>query len=738
MANAPLSGPAEPASESGPSSAVERGALRCPGCGRGVDPLRAGHVAVLEGQFSYFCEAECKATYLSAQGGQLDEPVRTLAPPAGVVESHPAEDAAGRGEQAADDAPGAAGASIPGAQGRRATSSALDAVGIASGALVPAIGLLGPAASVARLPLALASLASLLARAVLFARDSADPHPLVVLAPVVGAAAAACYALAVADPHAPSLLVFAALSSAAAIAVEAMTARARARVAAERERIERALDVRVRVLHADGPVELPASEVRAGEQVVAEAGEVVGVDAMVTAGEARVVPWPGAPMQVVRREGDSILAGARLVTSRLRMTTTWSGRDRAWVKLLSPAGRIDVASPTPRTLRHVVERGAPLAGIALGAAALGANASPVEVVAAACAGVLAFGGKASCSGAALHYARAHIEALASGVVYRDASSFERAACAATAVLCARGTVLMGEPEVVAVDPVGPFDVDRVLSLAAGAEAISAHPFAAAVLRATRTRGIRPDAVRNGSICAGLGVTAVASTGERLVVGGRAIMLKEKIGVAAADARMSQLEAEGRSVLLVALGDRLIGSIALQDGLRPGARAAVQRLLDAHVEPVLLSGEARETCETIGRALDIEHVRPEVLPADRGAEVRALAEGGNVVAVVGHPAGDDGALGAADVAVAMNAAGATPGEWAVALASDDVRDAAGALAIPHAARDRARIAAALGGAPCLVALLAIGFGVAPLAVAPLALVVGAVAVAAHAREALSRR
>ncbi|HEY5241008.1 MAG TPA: hypothetical protein VIJ22_06070, partial [Polyangiaceae bacterium] len=76
---------------------------------------------------------------------------------------------------------------------------------------------------------------------------------------------------------------------------------------------------------------------------------------------------------------------------------------------------------------------------------------------------------------------------------------------------------------------------------------------------------------------------------------------------------------------------------------------------------------------------------------------------------------------------------TPGEWAVALASDDVRDAALALAIPHAARDRARVAIALGATPGIIALLAIGFGIAPLAIAPLAALAGAIAVAVQARE-----
>ena len=125
--------------------------------------------------------------------------------------------------------------------------------------------------------------------------------------------------------------------------------------------------------------------------------------------------------------------------------------------------------------------------------------------------------------------------------------------------------------------------------------------------------------------------------------------------------------------------------------------------------------------------------PRCLPSERGAEVRALAEGGSVVGVIGHPASDDGALGAADVAVAMGAAGSTPGEWAVALAGDDVRDAAEALALPRATRVRVWTAVALAATPSLAALLTIGFGIAPLAVAPVATLLGAIAVAVHARE-----
>ena len=239
-------------------------------------------------------------------------------------------------------------------------------------------------------------------------------------------------------------------------------------------------------------------------------------------------------------------------------------------------------------------------------------------------------------------------------------------------------------------------------------------------------------MRHATYHHGLGVTGLTAGGERLAVGSRALLLREKVSVAIADTRVSELEAEGRSVTLVATGGKLVGLVALQDGLRPGARAAVQRLLDARIEPVLLSGEARETCETIGRALDIDHIRPEVLPQDRGGEVRALSEGGHVVAVLGHPRADDGALGAAQVSVALEAAGGTPGEWGVALASNDVRDAARALSIATESRDRTKVAIALGLAPGGVVALGIALGLAPLALAPLVAFAGLAAAVVHAR------
>ena len=210
------------------------------------------------------------------------------------------------------------------------------------------------------------------------------------------------------------------------------------------------------------------------------------------------------------------------------------------------------------------------------------------------------------------------------------------------------------------------------------------------------------------------------------------MLKEKISVAIAEQKIAEIEAHGREVLLVALSGKLVGVLGLQDGLRPGARAAVQHLLDAQVEPVLISGDSRETCEAIGRALDIDHIRPEIPLGDRAVEVERLGQGGLTVAVLGHPRTDEAALSAAQVSVAMPAQGGASGEWGVMVASDDVRDGALAISLARRTKNEARTGLILAMAPGTFLSLAVAFGLLPPAYAPLAALLGASAAALHAR------
>jgi len=747
-----------------------------------VDSLRAGHVTIKDGGFQYFCNERCKRGLLAQSLGPTPGETVTAAPPPAsdradveflrggsaasvpisatrrVVPSHPAQadnppatlpsavdpaplmstrvqtpSSIEPSREEAKEVPPDPAAGLPGLARIPRVPPGLIGCGAALGALAALVPLAGHAADVLRIPLAATAVAAALARAAIEPSEVEAPHPSLDLVPVVGGFLAVLWGLATRDPQTLALASFAGLAAACVLISDGLASRASASTQRARDRIARGLDGDVRVVRGGESLCVHPFEVKPGEPVVVESGETLGVDGVVVAGEAMVVPWLAAPGPVKKKEGDPLIAGATVVSGRLRATTTWAGADRAFFRLaLSPTLRTDVSAPLTRGFRRILERGVPvLAGVAAIAAWAGGARGPV-ILATGCAVSLALAARAAASVVALHHARGQLSALALGIVYKDAVAFDQAGRASVAVLCSRGTVLMGEPEIVVLESLGPMPEARVLSLAAGVAAVSTHPFASPILRTARAREERPENVRSVTVHAGLGVTALAATGERLVVGSRALLLRERVSVAIADARITELETQGRSVLLVALAGKLVGLIAMQDGLRPGARAAVQLLLDAKLEPVLLSGEARETCETIGRALDIDHLRPEVLPSERGTEVRALGEGGPVVAVIGHPQTDDAALGAADVAVALGAAGSTPGEWSVSLASDDVRDAARALSLAKGARDRSRIAMALGVSPGIVAALSIAWGVAPISTAPIALLSGALAALVHAR------
>src|SRR5690606_18098970 len=164
-------------------------------------------------------------------------------------------------------------------------------------------------------------------------------------------------------------------------------------------------------------------------------------------------------------------------------------------------------------------------------------------------------------------------------------------------------------------------------------------------------------VRRATFSPGRGVTAVAPSGQPLVIGNRGLLLEAGVSVAVADADAARAEERGHTVVFVGLDGRVRALISLRDEDRVGARAAVQRLIDLGIEVVLVSGDHRGTVEALARHLDITHVKAELLPDEQGAEIRRLRETGGVVAVVGRPGHDDAALGAADVPVVLGAAGA---------------------------------------------------------------------------------
>jgi cation transport ATPase len=744
--------------------------VACATCGTAVDPLRAERVAHVRDRFRYFCSAGCRERFdMNATGTPLpvaradqeDPLIRVRAAASTASESSLGAESQLQSAKAIAlvartdliEERGAPSqrlgfeyeteAAPPSAQlGPRAPEApALDVGGVllllaVLGAVLSIALILAGDSSIAeaaRLTVMMVAALSLSAESLMGARRPTELHPAALLAAPLSGSALALGARLLSEPHTAGAITVASVVIAVSAASAAAMRRARRPIDAQRRAIEDELDKPCQRIVAEELVSARASDLRPGEEIVVESGESVPVDATITAGSAEVLPWFGATSPTTRGEGDAIVAGAQVESGRVRAVVGWAGFDRAFMRLTNdPRRRADVFAPMARLGRLLAERFAPIVAGFAALAAYASNADNLQflLLAVGVLGAIAQPGIAEIGG--LHVARGILDSLRRGIVFRTASGFERAGSVTATAFSARGTLLLGEPEVANIEAFAALGAEQVLALVSGAESGESHPVATAVMRAARARGVRPDGVRSPSIQPGLGVTAVAANGQALVVGTRGLMLRERVSVASAEARITDLETMGRSVLLVALGGRLVGLVGLQDGLRPGARAAVQHLLDVNVEPVLLSGDARETCEAIGRALDIDHLRPEIPPNERGDEIRRLADSGAVVAVVGRSPADDGALAAADVSIALSAAGSSTAEWTVQLASDDVRDAAYAVRLAHDTRREARLGLALTLAPALIGALLATLNLVPIALAPLFALAGTLAALLKAR------
>jgi P-type E1-E2 ATPase len=713
----------------------------CSACGTPVDPLRAERVAYVRERFRYFCSVACRERFdldphltplplprsrSERPGGlrtPLPTPLPTPSPERSIATARALADVARpesagaelerlpRAAQRSSRPPEPAAADALTERGAGASGLLLTLAGLGS-ALSLGLALAGASRTVlaARVVLAAVACAALVTERATGPRDRSELHPAAFSAAPIAAAGVAWGTLLLGDPRTAEAITLTSLVVALGALSAALLRWVRRPSSAARERIQLALSGNCRRVVEDGTVAALALDLRPGEEILVEAGDIVPADASVTAGEGVIFPWLDAKVAAPVREGDTVLAGARLAEGRIRAIVGWSGDDRAYARLTSdPRRRADLLAPVARAGRLFAERGALLVTGLAALTAFAAGLDGVEILLVAVAVQAACAHPVTAAVAALRVADTVLGGLRRGVVWKSAESLDQAGHTSVAVFCARGTLLLGEPEVATIEAFGANTPEEVLSLVAGAESGEHHPVASAVVRAARARGIRPDSVRSPRAQAGLGITAIASNGQPLVVGSRALLLYEHVSVAIAERRIQELESMGQTVLLLAVAERLVGLVGLQDGLRPGARAAVQHLLDAGLEPALLSSDARETCEALGRALAIDHVRPEVPPAERGEEIKRLVGGGATVAVIGQSPGDDAALAAADIAVALKSAGSTAADFSIHLATDDVRDAAFALYTAKQCLRRARIDLALCGLPALglTAIAALG-------------------------------
>ena len=223
----------------------------------------------------------------------------------------------------------------------------------------------------------------------------------------------------------------------------------------------------------------------------------------------------------------------------------------------------------------------------------------------------------------------------------------------------------------------------VLASAASAESGSEHPLARAIVEGARERGLELDDPSEFENVPGHGIRAEVD-GEEVLVGNRRLMRESGIDLAGIEATMERLESEGKTAMLVAREEELLGIVATADTVRESAKETVAALLERGLDVVMLTGDNERTARAVAEELGIEEVRSEVLPEDKANVLTEIQSGESRAMMVGDGVNDAPALTTAHIGVAIGSGTDVAIESAdVTLMRDDPADVLKAIRISEA-------------------------------------------------------
>ena len=410
---------------------------------------------------------------------------------------------------------------------------------------------------------------------------------------------------------------------------------------------------------ADDPHEVAVARVRRGDRLLVRPGGRIAVDGRVVAGGSSVdeAMLTGESLPVPKVVGDAVFGGTVNGNGALTYVAERVGKETTLAQIVR---LVEAAQGSRAPIQRLADRvAAVFVPIVIAVALLAASAwwlvgpeprslhalvalVSVLVIACPCAMGLA-------TPTAVIAATGRAAEL--GVLVKNGAALEALGRIDTLLLDKTGTVTQGHPEVTRVVPAAGFDDAALLGLAAAAESASEHPLAAAVMRAAAARGFVAVKAEAFSAEPGQGVCARVCGGE-VRVGTEAWLASAGVATAPLLEHADVLARDGVTPVWVASDGVLAGVLGVADPPRATSAAAVADLRALGLRVILLTGDRRATAEAVARAVGIDEVVAEVLPAGKSAYVERLRAEGRRVAMAGDGINDAPALATADVGIAM--------------------------------------------------------------------------------------
>lgn len=427
------------------------------------------------------------------------------------------------------------------------------------------------------------------------------------------------------------------------------------------EAVRRLLDLRAktaRVIRGGQEQDLPVEEVQKGDHIRVRPGEKLPVDGVIAEGATRIDEsmLTGEPMPASKSEGDEVSAGTLNTHGSFIYEATRVGSDTALAQIINLVKKAQGSKPAIGRLADKISSVFVPAVmlIAVAAALVWYNVGPEPVVVhmmVAATTVLIIACPCALGLATPMSVMVGVgKAAEYGALIRQGDALQTAGKVDLVILDKTGTITEGHPAVTRIHASSD-DQQRLLAIAAGLEQHSEHPLAEAVLAKAKEDGVEPDKVTGFNALNGKGVQGELD-GKPVRLGNRRWLEDQGIAVDKLADAARGITDEAGTPLFLALGNEALGVIGVADAIKPDSRAAIQRLHEAGIKVMMVTGDIDTTAKAIAAKAGIDDYRAEVLPEDKAGVVSEMRGKGHRVAMVGDGINDAPALAAADVGFAI--------------------------------------------------------------------------------------
>ncbi|GAC1390994.1 MAG: copper-translocating P-type ATPase [Candidatus Saccharimonadales bacterium] len=407
------------------------------------------------------------------------------------------------------------------------------------------------------------------------------------------------------------------------------------------------------VIRGGKTVTIPFDKLGRGDIVIVKPGEKIPTDGIITEGSSLVNESmvTGESFPVTKKIGDKVIGSTINTSGSFQFKATSVGSDTMLAQIIELVKRAQNSrAPIQRLANSVSSYFVPIVLILavmvfavwyvfIGGGFVHAMLFAVSVIVIACPCALGLAVPT-----ALMVGTGRGAKL--GVLIKSGEVLEAANRVSIILFDKTGTITEGKPKVT--DILG--DKNVTLLYAVSLEALSEHPLASAILTAAKEAKISVQKITDFAAVEGRGITAKLND-KNILLGSTRYFQERGIDDSPFKSDIASLQAKGKTIVLIGEGKKCIGVIAIQDAPKQSSAQAIKKLKALGYKTIMITGDNKETAQSIAKQVGIDDVEADVLPAGKADIVFAYQKQGRV-AFVGDGINDAPALAQADVGIAM--------------------------------------------------------------------------------------